>query len=218
MEKTNNVNSCIMLAANLMSPVSLGCMFDSEDLKDSGVIYDSHITLLFAKSLKLDKQEVMKALNSSVAIKEVLGNMTVEEYIRGIYQKPPVPVLSLFDLSSFDNDSGYIVLKLKKDTPHFKILSSINEGLSDAFGVKSDFSTYTPHLSLAELVPGVTNKYLSDYTLGSVLSGSTINFEDLTLSHGITGQSDYSVYNLTDNNCGDRFFRIRELTREGKEL
>lgn len=218
MEKTNNVNSCIMLAANLMSPVSLGCMFDSEDLKDSGVVYDSHITLLFAKSLKLDKQDVMRALNSSVAIKEVLGNITVEEYIRGIYKTPPVPVLSLFELSSFDNDSGYIVLKLKPGTLYFKVFSAINEGLSDTFGVKSDFSTYNPHISLAELVPGKTEKYLSDYTLNSVLSSSTVGFEDLTLSYGITGQSDYSVYNLTDNNCGDRFFRIRELTREGKEL
>ena len=40
------LNSCLMLAVNLDTPVSLGCIFDEEDLKDTGIELDSHITLL----------------------------------------------------------------------------------------------------------------------------------------------------------------------------
>jgi hypothetical protein len=34
----------------------------------------------------------------------------------------------------------------------------------------------------------------------------------------MTGVSDFTVYNLTCNMGGDRFFRIRELRREAAEL
>ena len=40
----NEINSCLMLAMNLSTPVSLGCVFKEEDLKDTGVELDSHIT------------------------------------------------------------------------------------------------------------------------------------------------------------------------------
>jgi 2'-5' RNA ligase len=218
MEKINNINSCIMLAANLISPVSLSCVFDSEDLKDTGVEFDSHVTLLYAKSTKLERNEIMDVLNNAVAIKEVLGNSSIEKYIKELSEKEPVPVLDLFELGSFENDSGYLVLKLKQDTPEFKIFSAINEGLSDEFGVKSDFSSYNPHLTIAELNPGLTKKYLNDYSLNSILRSSQVCFEDLILSYGMTGVSDFTVYNLTCNMGGDRFFRIRELRREAAEL
>ena len=35
--KQNEINSCLMLAMNLSTPVSLGCVFEESDLKDTGV-------------------------------------------------------------------------------------------------------------------------------------------------------------------------------------
>ena len=53
MEEIKNMNSCVMLAANLSTPVLLNCVFDSGDLKDTGIQYDSHVTLLYARDKKL---------------------------------------------------------------------------------------------------------------------------------------------------------------------
>ena len=45
------INSCLMLAMNLSTPVSLGCVFKESDLKDTGVELDSHITQDLAQVL-----------------------------------------------------------------------------------------------------------------------------------------------------------------------
>ena len=50
MENNSNVkSSCLMLAASLNTPVSLGAIFEANDLKDTGIEYDSHITVLYAR-------------------------------------------------------------------------------------------------------------------------------------------------------------------------
>ena len=142
------INSCLMLAMNLSTPVSLGCVFEESDLKDTGVELDSHITLLYAQGKKIDYTGLLSS------VKDILGDEDwrwLEGMIRGdeFYS-----VLDLFELGSFENDSDYIILKLRKGTPLFKTLSLINKGLSIKEDVKSEFSTYIPHMSLAELEPG----------------------------------------------------------------
>ena len=49
MEDNNSMNSCLMLAIGLYTPVELGSIFDSADYKGTGLELDSHITLLYAQ-------------------------------------------------------------------------------------------------------------------------------------------------------------------------
>ena len=118
-QSTNDINSCLMLAMNLSTPVSLGCVFKEEDLKDTGVELDSHITLLYAQGKRIEHVGLLSG------IKEILGDEDwrwLEGMIRGdeFYS-----VLDLFELGSFENDSDYLVLKLRKGSPLFKVLSKL---------------------------------------------------------------------------------------------
>ena len=65
--ETNALNSCLMLAVNLDTPVSLGCVFDSADLKDTGVELESYITLLYAQSREIPYTGLLND------IKEIIG-------------------------------------------------------------------------------------------------------------------------------------------------
>ena len=98
-QSTNDINSCLMLAMNLSTPVSLGCVFKEEDLKDTGVELDSHITLLYAQGKRIEHVGLLSG------IKEILGEEDwrwLEGMIRGdeFYS-----VLDLFELGSFENGS-----------------------------------------------------------------------------------------------------------------
>ena len=63
MENNNNVkSSCLMLAASLNTPVSLGAIFEANDLKDTGIEYDSHITVLYARK-DLSRQTLLSDID-----------------------------------------------------------------------------------------------------------------------------------------------------------
>ena len=208
-----NVNSCLMLAMNLSTPVSLGCVFKEEDLKDTGVELDSHITLLYAQGKRIEHVGLLSG------IKEILGDEDwrwLEGMIRGdeFYS-----VLDLFELGSFENDSDYLVLKLRKGSPLFKVLSLINKGLSIKEEVKSEFSSYIPHLSLAELEPGKAKKYLENETLREILGDSIVGVEDLFISYGKSNEpEDREQRWLTSWKCVGRFFRLINLKKELESL
>jgi len=207
------INSCLMLAMNLSTPVSLGCVFEESDLKDTGVELDSHITLLYAQGKKIEYGGLLSS------IKDILGDEDwrwLEGMIRGdeFYS-----VLDLFELGSFENDSDYIILKLRKGTPLFKTLSLINKGLSIKEDVKSEYSTYIPHLSLAELEPGKAGKYLESDILKEILSDSAVSVEDLFISYGTSSEpTDREQRWLTSWKNVDRFFRIINLKKELESL
>ena len=210
MDNENKVSaSCVMLAVNLMTPVSLLSVFDSDDLKDTGLVYDHHITLLYARDKKLDKMDVLGAIPMSFT--DVLEKKKDPEEFA-------YPVMSLFELGSFENDSGYIVLKLKKESAWFESLSNINSTLMNRYDIKSDFPNYTPHVSLAELEPGMTEKYLENETLKLILGHSVIHFEDIIISYDYEGKDGYDVHDLTHFHSVDRFFRIREAKKDDKDL
>lgn len=208
MEK-KDINSCLMLAMNLTTPVSLGCVFKEEDLKDTGVELDSHITLLYSQGKKIECEGLLGD------IKEILGKEDwdwLEGMIKGdnFYS-----VLDLFELGSFENDSDYLILKLRKGTPLFKVLSLINKGLSIKFEVKSEYSSYIPHLSLAELEPGKAKEYLGNEILKEILADSVVGIEDLFISYGTSNEpEDREQRWLTSWKCVDRFFRIINLKKE----
>lgn len=196
-----------MLAVNLISPVSFSAIFDSEDLKDTGIEFDSHITLLYDPGVILEKSDILPLIpDSFTELLRKKSEITDDDDLES--------VPDLFELGSFENDSGYVVLKLRDDSDMYKPLWNLNRDLVKSFGIKPDFSTYTPHLTLAELKPGLTEKYTTSNVLQRVLADCKVRFEDLILSYGETGKTDFDVYNLTSNCAGDRFFRIRSLKNE----
>lgn len=207
MENDKKVTSCIMLACDLQTPVSLATVFEAEDLKDTGIEFESHITILYARDRFIDKTDVM--FDSPESLNSELVNLKSDGEV--------YPVFDLFELGNFENDSGYVVLKLKEDTWWFKVLSEFNEKLLTKYGIEPTFKNYTPHLTLAEIQPGLTQKYVDLDQLRLILEASTVRPEDLIISYD-AGDKDYKVHNITYNNTVDRFFRIRDLRREAEEI
>lgn len=208
------INSCLMLAVNLDTPVDLFSMFEAEDLKDTGIELDSHVTLLYAQGKKIDKKNLLDQIMS------ILGEdyqELLEDYLKA--DPGSLNVLDFFELGSFENDSDYVVLKMKKDVPVFSMLERINHGLSEMYGVKSEFKDYTPHMTLAELNPKSASKYLTSDILGAVLRDSVFDFEDFMLSWGTDNEPEDRKQNfLTQNKCIDRYFRIQGLKKAYKEF
>lgn len=208
MENKNNINSCLMLAANLITPVSLGSIFDSGDLAESGVVVDSHITLLFKRDVHLDFTiDGFVTSDTYTDIKEMLKSDKEDDNYYSVFE--------LFELSKFENDFDYAILRLKEGK-WFNILSKFNKELSNLYDVQSDFGDYKPHLSLAKLEKGTVNKYLESGILEKVLKSSLVRFEDITASYDFENNT-FKRFNLTNNFNVERFFRERDLENELKE-
>jgi hypothetical protein len=209
----NEINSCLMLAMNLSTPVSLGCVFKEEDLKDTGVELDSHITLLYAQGKRIEYKGLLDSIRELIGEEDwnwLMGMIRGDEFYS---------VLDLFELGLFENDSDYVILKLRKGTPLFRVLSLINKGLSIKEGVKSEFSSYIPHLSLAELEPGKAREYVTNETLHEILEDSIVGVEDLFISYGTANEPvDREQRWLTSEKNISRFFRLINLKKELESL
>ena len=203
------LNSCLMLAVNFDTPVSLGCIFDEEDLKDTGIELDSHITLLYAQGKELKREGML------TEIKRLLGENTVD-FMNLISEEHEFNVLDYFELGSFKNDSDYVVLKFKPEMKDiYKNLYLINKGLKLAYDVQSEFDSYSPHMTLAELKPGTAEKYLKSEKLNLLLENSVFDFDDLVLSLGKANEpEDRKQYFLTSYNSVKRYFRMENLKKE----
>lgn len=210
---TNALNSCLMLAVNLDTPVSLGCLFDTSDLKDTGIELDSHITLLYAQGKKIDYAGLLDD------IKDILGDSDYNWLREMIKNDEFYSVLDMFELGQFNNDSDYLILKLRKETELYRILRLINKSLSIKYGVGSDFTDYIPHLSLAELEPGTAEKYLKSETVQHIIQESAFNIEDLFISYGLSNEpNDRKQRFLTSDKCISRYFRLQNLRKELDEI
>jgi hypothetical protein len=207
--ENKDLNSCLMLAVNLDCPISLKVMFDEPDLKDTGVELDSHITLLYAQGRELDRTKIIPDL------KEILGEDGYWKLVEKIQDPHEIPVLDVFDLGSFENDSDYIVLKLKPESIIYEPLQKINKGLRLKYDVSSDFDSFTPHVSLAELRPGMAGKYLESEELKNFLRDTVISLEDIMISYGASNEpEDRKQYFLTGFHSVDRYFRLNHLKSE----
>lgn len=205
-------NSCLMMNCSLYLPVSLSSIFDKGDLKDTGIENEPHITLLYAQGKEIPKMEVLGNIET------ILGD-SWDWFINFIKEENTDLVKKNFELGSFENDSDYIILKLKKESDIYNSLGLINKGLKVTYDVKSDFATYTPHLTLAELQPGTAKKYLEKKTLDLVLEKSYVSFEDLVLSIGPSNSPvDRLRYNLTTFNAVDYYFYVENNRKENAEL
>lgn len=207
------MNSCLMLAVNLDTPVNLGCVFDSEDLKDTGIELDSHITLLYAQGKELPRQDLLSD------IKTILGEKTVE-FMNLLENEHDYKVLDYFHLSSFENDSDYVVLKLNEDKKDlFNDLFLINKGLRIKYDVSVEFDNYSPHITLAELKPGMAKKYMDSEKLNMILEDTYLDFYDIILSYGSSNEvKDRKQYHLTSYNSLPRYFKMFNEERELETL
>ena len=188
-------DSCLMLMANLETPLSIASILEEGDVKE--IIYDSNVTIFYANDPVIDRKDLVYNLpNDKLRIQK-----DEEENL--------IPVLDLFELGSFENDdSDFLVLKMKTGSEWYDMVTSLNSKLVKIYGIKESFETYNPHVTLAELIKGTAKKYLDSTVLRKVISNSMIHFEDFALNQ----------YNLT-NFCGvDRFFRIRERKEIDNEL
>ena len=213
MESNVVINSCLMLACALYTPVDLSSIFEDEDLKDTGIEKESHITLLYAQNKVIDRSSLLDDIR---IILDDSDKFSYTGFIDSLKDDKFVSnnVLDSFDIGKFENDSDYIVLKLKKSVDIFNILNIINKGLRIKYDVQSEFS-YTPHITLAELKPGTADKYLASGKLKLVLENTKIKFEDLIISYGPSNVvEDREKYNLTTFHAVDRFFREENLKRE----
>lgn len=201
----NKVSSCLMLAVGLYTPVDLSCLFEPEDLKDTGVEFDSHITLFYSQGNIIPYENLLSD------IKTVLGD-DWNSFNKTMMTTNQRDVIDFFELSSFENDSDYIILKLKKETDLYDRLRTINKGLRSKYNIKSTFNEYIPHITLAELKPGYASKYLNSPNLELVLKDSKVDIEDFMISYNEKQRF------LTNYKCVDRYFRLQEIKREREEL
>lgn len=200
--------SCLMLACNLLTPISLGSIFLDDDLKDTGIEVDSHITILYAQGKLIDRAEIIKQIGPRYI-----------SYVQGLVKKDYYPaVFDLFELSSFSNESDYVILRLKDSTELYQKLKWLNSELSKKYDVKSEFGVYKPHLTLAELKPGKAGKYLKSDTLQKVLTDSAVQPEDFIISYSHGESKDFIQYDLTHNKSVDRIFRVRDIQRDLDDL
>lgn len=213
MEDNNSMNSCLMLAVGLYTPVELGSIFDSADYKGTGLELDSHITLLYAQGKILPRKLIKEDINT------ILGEDGWESLTELCSGTSRIKVFDLFELSSFENDSDYLVLKMKKDMDPYPMLKLVNTGLRKKYKVSSEFADYSPHITLAQLNPGTVNKYLESECLRNVLRDSVIDFEDIVISFGYSGEeNDRKQYFLTQYKNIDRYFRLSRLKEWNKDL
>lgn len=202
--ETETNNSCLMLAVKLETPVCLGCVFDSEDLKDTGIELDSHITLLYAQGKELPKDNLMEDIQT------ILGEERTVKFLDLMKSEHDFNVLDFFHIDSFENDSDYLVLKLNEDKEDlFNDLNLINKGLRLKYEVSTEFNNYSPHITLAELRPGTVAKYKKSDKLELILENTLLDFDDIIVSYGKSNEvEDRKQYHLTSYNSISRYFRL----------
>ena len=200
-------SSCVMLMTSLWTGIDFYAVFDEEDLKDTGIEYDSHITALYSGDLVIPKNEALENIKNSMGdYWEDLENMFKEN--------EKLKVSDHFEISKFENDSDYLIFKVREDSDIYRLMSLMNRGLSRAYGINSEF-TYTPHMTIAELEVGKASKYVFSPLLSKIYENAVFSLDDLVISYGQKDKpGEYKKYNLTSFNAVSRYFRQKELERD----
>lgn len=198
-------NTCIMLTTPFYTPVDLRCIFEDVDLYGEGVVVDSHITLLYAKELEIPKEEILESIVT------ILGD-DFDEFEEMLKRNEKFSVMDLFELDRFEGkESDYVVLKMKKSGIGWSHIEIMNKALSRKYDVKSDFSEYNPHITLAQVLPGQSKKYLESEKLRLILADSKISVDDIIVSYGGPKAEDpWKQYHVTNYHALDRFFKIQD--------
>lgn len=194
-------NSCLMLSLAFHTSIDIYSLLDKSDIMEDGIERNPHITLLYAK----DKEDRISKEDILPSIRNILGDDEYLVFLEILKDNYKFKVSELFELSKFDNGaSDYLILRMKENNEMFKVLSKINKGLMEKYNVISDFDSYKPHMTIAELVPGAAVKYVSDEKFKLSLSDSKVGFEDLVISYG----SEYNkLWSITTYHTVERLFR-----------
>lgn len=201
--ESNNLNSCMMLAMSFHTAIDFDSVILEQDLTDYGIEFDSHVTIFYAKEKVIPKDNLL----SDVEI--LLGDEDYEVFLELLKSERKFPILDIFDLSKFNGaTSDYLVMKMKPDNEIYRILNILNKGLSRKYDIVSDFDAYRPHMTLAELRPGTSEKYLNSEKLELVLKSAKIGFEDLIISYGsYSDKNDREQLSITNFHTLERYFR-----------
>ena len=197
---------CLMLAASFHTAIDIDSIINQDDLNGDGIIRDNHITILYDESGTYKKTDVLNDVRESLSSEfEVFM-----EFMKDSYK---FSINDVFYLDSFNNDdSSYLVLRLKEDNSLFSKLKSIHEYIVNKYGIYQSFTEFKPHMTIAELLPGRADKYLYNSILNKVLSNSKVGFEDLVFSEpGTTGMGKYDRWNITTFHAIERFFRETKI-------
>lgn len=199
-----------MLMTSMWTGIDLYAVFDEEDLKDTGIEYDSHITALYSNDLVIPRGEVLER------IKDCMGDywLDLENLMKA---NDKLKVSDHFEISKFENDSDYAIFRMREDSDIARLLTMMNTGLTNIYGVNSDFNSYKPHMTLAELEPGTAGKYMFSSLLSQIYENAVFSVDDLVISYGQKDKpGEYKQYNLTSYNAVKRYFRQKELERDRK--
>ncbi len=194
-------NTCIMLSTPLYTPVDLRCIFDEVDLVGEGIIFDHHITVVFAKEMIIPRGDILPSMVT------ILGE-EYEEFVDMLKRDEKFKVKDLYDLDCFKGeDAHHIVLKMRKEGMAWDYLEKVNKALMRKYDIKSDFPEYNPHITLASVIPGESEKYLNSKKLQLILDDSMISVDDIIYSVG-EGPGTWKQSHLTNYHALDRFFKM----------
>lgn len=195
-------NVCLMLAVSLHTAINLDSIIEIDDLNDEGIIKDPHITIVYDKTNKLSKDLVLNDVFNA------LGESEYNIFMEVLKDSYKFKINDVFYLDSFkNNDSDYLILRLKTDNEMYSKLESIHKSLMSKYSIEDDYGDYKPHVTLAELVPGSVDKYLDNNILLKVLNDSKIGFEDLVISYSTDTPGKYDKWNATSFHALERYFR-----------
>lgn len=197
------MNSCLMLGCTLYTGVDFTAAFKSEDLIGQGIERDSHLTVLYSEGQEIPKKELPEVMET------ILGETDWENLISEFKAQNPKPVTEYFSLGVFSGDGqDFLVLLLQPDTPLYDTLQILNTGLKGHYGVKTKFSDYKPHMTLAAFKEGVAKDYIFNPVLGLILEKATFTLDDFILSYGLPDEpDDRKRYQITTENAVSRYFR-----------
>lgn len=191
-------NKCILLAASLHTVVDVDCVV-SED-ENPELIKDPHITLIYDNQSIIDKDNIMND------IKEALGEIEYDVFMTYLKDSYKFKIPSLFYLDVFSNEEhDFLVMRLKTDNELYEKLNIIYRYIMEKYGLRSEFDSYKPHVTLLKMDLGCGEKYVTNRTLNRILNDSRIGFEDIVYS--VDEGDKYEKWNVTSFHALERFFR-----------
>jgi 2'-5' RNA ligase len=126
---------------------------DQDDLHEKGIEDEPHVTVKYGLHIEEPDDDLLEALEGQGEVTLTLGKMSA--------------------FKTEDRD----VLKIEVDSPD---LHRLNKKIKKAVKCTDTFPKYVPHVTVAYLKPGKSEKYLSDRFKGKKITVDTITFSSKT--------------------------------------
>lgn len=210
MEERDKKAACLMLNVDLDTGVDISTVLDENDI--DFIERDPHVTIFYGPSENpINKDRILDD------IKDVLEE-DYFDFIEFLKKEEDESVLKYFTLGNFENpDADYLVLKLNDDNIVSDNLKLIQKVLTRRYDILLSFSVFRPHVTLAKLKPGSSQKYMSDEGVKRIVENSRVSFEDFVFSVGYETEK-FKKYNLTTFHTLSRHFRLEEMKKLYEEI